>query len=116
MPGATGHRTAWFLPRWHRLCLAAPFVRRRPCEFATSARMAGACIALLRRRAVVELQYVEKLAQPLLLIADEVPRLRQHPLHHDLGLAPVAVEARADEVLARPRPRAMPGDDFRNYG
>src|SRR5262249_11111786 len=98
----------------------APFIARAPRYFcgvptpwAARGREPMAQTPLLRYQgASPQVQEVEKLAQPQLLVADQMPRFGQHAFHHDLGFIPVPIQAGVHEILAGSRAGTMSGDDL----
>src|SRR5262245_22493192 len=111
-------------PNWAQSVAIAPllFWRRanrsaaRRRRVARGARAHGPEQLLRYQGAIPQVQEVEKLAQPQLLMADQMPRFGQHALHHDLGLIPIPVQAGLHEIIARPRAGTMTGDDRGDHG
>ena len=54
---------------------------------------------------------LQKLTQTPFLVADEMPGLREHALHHRCRLIPLLMDAGAHERLLGARPGTMRGDD-----
>src|SRR5436853_623318 len=67
-------------------------------------------------RAAMQLQELEELPKACFLVAAQVPWLGEHAFDHARGLAPVCMNARPHEVLARPRSRTVRRDDRGNQG
>jgi hypothetical protein len=71
--------------------------------------------SLVHESAVPQLQDLEKLAQPVFLVADQMPRLGEHSLNHGLGVVPFARNASAHEIFASTCAVTMGRDDIGDY-
>lgn len=62
------------------------------------------------------MQNSQKLAEPIFLVSDQVPRFRKHALHHGFHFRPFAVYAGPHKVIARVGAGTMGSNDLGDHG